>query len=183
MTSLFVFQYGNEAKAFGEVLRQRLDKFGLKISEEKSRIIEFGRAGWQKTQRQGKKVATFDFLGFTHYSDKTRRGKFKLVRKTARSKFIQKMKMAKECTQHGRDKGVVVSVEVKVRGALSLLWHQLEYALVEACYKHTLRLAYKWINRRSQKRSYNWTQFSRFLKYNPLPPPRICHLTYTLSSY
>ncbi len=40
-------------------------------------------------------------------------------------------------------------------------------------YNQIVRLAYKWINRRSQKRSYNWRQFSRFLQYNPLPLPRI----------
>ena len=46
-----------------------------------------------------------------------------------------------------------------------------------------LRLAHKWINRRSQKKSYNWQQFLKFVKYNPLPLPKIYHLTYTLSSY
>jgi nucleotide-binding universal stress UspA family protein len=50
-------------------------------------------------------------------------------------------------------------------------------------YRRILSLVYKWINRRSQKKSYNWEQFGRFLKYNPLPRPKIYHLTYTLSSY
>jgi hypothetical protein len=49
-------------------------------------------------------------------------------------------------------------------------------------YKNCISLAYKWINRRSQKRSYKWEQYCRFLKYNPLPEPKIYHLTYTLSS-
>ena len=44
------FQYGNEARAFGEVLRQRLCKFGLRIAEAKSRIIEFGRYAWEKAR-------------------------------------------------------------------------------------------------------------------------------------
>lgn len=86
------FQYGSEAKVFGEALRRRLGKFGLRIAEEKSRIIEFGRYAWQRAQRQGKRVATFDFLGFTHYCGKTRRGKFRLGRKTARKKYTQKLK-------------------------------------------------------------------------------------------
>ncbi|MEW6680331.1 MAG: reverse transcriptase domain-containing protein, partial [bacterium] len=86
------FQYGNEAKAFEEMLKQRLEEFGLKIAESKSRIIGFGRYTWQKAQKQDRKVATFDFLGFTHYCDKTRYGKFKLGRKTATLKFRQKVK-------------------------------------------------------------------------------------------
>jgi hypothetical protein len=50
-------------------------------------------------------------------------------------------------------------------------------------YKWCITLAYKWVNRRSQKRSYSWEQFGRFLEHNPLPKPKIYHLTYTLSSY
>src|SRR3989339_2276155 len=50
------------------------------------------RYAWQKAKEQGKGLGTFDFLGFTHYSDETRKGKFKLGRKTSRKKFIQKVK-------------------------------------------------------------------------------------------
>lgn len=55
-------------------------------------------------------------------------------------------------------------------------------AELKAFYKQVVRLAFKWLNRRSQKRSYNWTQFHRFLNFNPLPKPKIYHLIYTLSS-
>ena len=48
-------------------------------------------------------------------------------------------------------------------------------------YYETLIISFKWINRRSQKRSYNWRQFYRFLSFKPLPQPRIYHLTNTLS--
>ncbi|KAF5430563.1 hypothetical protein C5S39_07455, partial [Candidatus Methanophagaceae archaeon] len=72
------FQYDDEARAFGKALREKLAKFGLTISEEKSRIIKFGRYACQQARKQGKKCATFDFLGFTLYCDKTRNGKFKV---------------------------------------------------------------------------------------------------------
>ena len=81
------FQYGSEARAFGKALRERLAEFGLVISEEKSRIIAFGRYASQEAKKQGKKCATFDFLGFTHFCDKSRWGNFKLGRKTSRKKF------------------------------------------------------------------------------------------------
>ena len=77
------FQYGSEARAFGKALRERLAKFGLTISEEKSRIIKFGRYACQQARNRGKKSATFDFIGFTLYCDKTRNGKFKVGRKTS----------------------------------------------------------------------------------------------------
>jgi len=46
---------------------------------------------------------------------------------------------------------------------------------VQSYYHHTVRMAWKWLNRRSQQRSYNWDEFRRLLRYNPLPRPRICH--------
>jgi len=48
----------------------RMNKFGLKISEEKSKIIEFGRCSCQRARKYGFKCETFDFLGFTHFCDK-----------------------------------------------------------------------------------------------------------------
>ena len=86
------FQYGDEARKFGEMLRERLSKFGLKISEKKSKIIEFGRYAGLRALRGGKGVETFDYLGFTHYCGKSRKGKFMLGRKTAKKKFRQEMK-------------------------------------------------------------------------------------------
>ena len=46
---------------------------------------------------------------------------------------------------------------------------------IEKFYNKSLALAYKWVNRRSQRKSYNSEQFSRFVKFNPLPMPKIYH--------
>ncbi|MEA1999100.1 MAG: hypothetical protein U9N61_07255 [Euryarchaeota archaeon] len=53
---------------FGDELRRRMGKFGLTISEEKSKIIEFGRCACTKAKQYGWKCETFDFLGFTQLS-------------------------------------------------------------------------------------------------------------------
>jgi len=181
------FQSDKGSKVFGEKLRERLSKFGLRIAENKSRIIEFGRYPWLKAQKRGKRIATFDFLGFTHYCDKTRRGKFKLGRKTSRAKFRQKMKTMNQWLKDIRN-----LVELKLWWKvlkLKLIGHYRYYGIsgnmqeMRAYHKQVLRLIFKWINRRSQKKSCNWVQFLRFLKYNPLPQPKIYHLTYTLSSH
>jgi hypothetical protein len=55
------FEYEEDAKGFGERLRQKLEKFRLKVSEEKSRIIEFGRKTWQRAQEGGGKVFPLTF--------------------------------------------------------------------------------------------------------------------------
>lgn len=181
------FQSRNEAKAFGNMLEQRLGKFGLKVAEGKSRVIEFGRYAWQKAQVEGKKVATFDFLGFTHYCDKTRKGKFKLGRKTASDKYRQKIKAMSLWMKKVRNRVELKEWWEVLR--IKLIGHYRYYGIsgnmreLRKFHIQTSKLAYKWINRRSQKKSYTYKQYCRFKKYNPLPAPKIYHLTYTLSSY
>ena len=182
-----LFQYKNEAEVFANMLKERFSKFGLKIAESKSRIIEFGRYVWQKAQREGKKIDTFDFLGFTHYCDKTRKGKFKLGRKITRERLGRNLETMNQWLKDVRN--LVKLKEWWEVLRLKLLGHYRYYGIsgnirgIKTFYYQTLYLVFKWINRRSQKRSYSWVQFSRFLKYNPLPEPKIYHLTYTLSSF
>jgi len=70
---------------------------------------------------------------------------------------------------------------------VKLLGHSQYYGIsgnmpeMKVFYIRTVRLVYKWINRRSQKKSYNWQQFRNYLKYNPLSMLKIYYLTYTLS--
>lgn len=59
-----------DAKEFLESLKQRLAKFGLEISENKTRIVKFGKKGWYQAKREKKKMESFNFLGFTHYCAK-----------------------------------------------------------------------------------------------------------------
>lgn len=180
------FQKVAGARAFGRNLRERLNKFGLKVSEEKSQIIPFGRYPYYSAQDKGKKLATFDFLGFTHYCTKTRRGYFKLGRKTSKERFRQRIKELNQWLKAIRNR-VKLNEWWEVLG-MKLAGHYRYYGIsgnmaeLHAYHKRAIRLAFKWVNRRSQKKSYNWAQFHRVLKYNPLPMPKIYHLTYTLSS-
>lgn len=181
------FQSRSKAEAFGKMLERRLSKFGLKIAEGKLRIIGFGRYVWGKAQREGKKVGTFDFLGFTHYCGKTKRGKFKLGRKTSSLKFRQKIRAMNLWMKKVRNLvGLEEWWEVL---RLKLIGHYRYYGIsgnmreLRKFYTQVLKLAYKWINRRSQKRSFTYEQYCCFKKYNPLPEPKIYHLTYALFSY
>ena len=67
------FRYENEARAFYEALKERLAKFGLELSEEKSRIIRFGRFAKQDS------TDSFDFLGFTFINGMTMTGKYRVM--------------------------------------------------------------------------------------------------------
>ncbi|MDO0826042.1 group II intron reverse transcriptase/maturase [Desulfosporosinus nitroreducens] len=86
------FQYQRDAQRFYDALKRRLGKFNLEIAQEKTRIIEFGRYAERDIKRRGgRKPETFDFLGFTHYCGRSRKGRFKLKWKTARKKFHAKV--------------------------------------------------------------------------------------------
>ncbi len=171
------FEKEEEARVFGVALRHRMEKFGLTISEEKSKIIEFGLCECLRAKKYGMKCETFDFLGFTHFCDKTRRGKFKLGRKTSHKKFSQKMKDMNLWLKSIRNRGELNEWWKLLRP--KLLGHYRYYGmsgnirLLQNFYDHTVRLAFKWINRRSQKKSYRWDQFHHFIQLNPLPKPKI----------
>jgi len=180
------FQIKEEAEAFGKALEERLNKFGLKIAKDKSKTIKFGRYQWMEAKQKGKSLETFDFLGFTHYCDKTRTGKFKLGRKTAKSKFRHKIKELNQWMMKVRNQERLVDWWNVLK--MKLVGHYHYYGIsgniqeMQAFYRETIRLAHKWINRRSEKKSYNWKQFLSFMKYNSLPRPKIYHSYPNLSS-
>lgn len=179
---VILVQYKEEAEKIIKLLEERLNKFGLDLSKEKTRLIEFGRYARTNAEKSGRKPDTFDFLGFTHFCDKTRKGNFKVGRKTKKKKFSEKLK-----EMNGWLKAVRNMVETKVwwevlaaklHGHYGYYGISGNYASIKAFYKHTCKLAYKWINRRSQKKSMNWKQFSEYLKRFPLPKPKIKHNIY-----
>ena len=91
------FQYQEDAKAMHAELRERLKKFNLELSEEKTRLIEFGRfAETNRAERGEGKPETFNFLGFVHICGRTREGKFCVLRKTVAKRVRAKLKLLSE---------------------------------------------------------------------------------------
>ena len=92
------FQYGSEAKKFHEELKERLQKFGLELHPEKTRLIEFGRfASMNREKRKEGKPETFTFLGFTHVCGESRNGrKFAILRLTIKKKMRAKIREVKD---------------------------------------------------------------------------------------
>ena len=87
------FQYKSEAERYYKELKERMEKFGLELESSKSRLIEFGRFAEQNRRARGEcKPETFDFLGFTFYCSKTRKGGFVPKVQTSRKKFEQKVR-------------------------------------------------------------------------------------------
>lgn len=172
-------QHKDQAEKLIEMLKQRLAKFGLKLSEEKTKIIEFGRFAKENTQGKPK---TFDFLGFTHYCSTTKDKRFKLGVKTSGKKMKRSLKKMNEWFKSVRN--LIKQAEIWKQLSVRLVGHYNYYGIsgnyqnVHQFYYKTIQLTYKWLNRRSQKKSYNWQGFSQYLKRYPLPKPKLIFQIY-----
>ncbi|MED1866045.1 group II intron reverse transcriptase/maturase [Fictibacillus nanhaiensis] len=171
------FQYQSEAQEFFNSLKLRLKKFNLEIAEDKTKIIPFGRfAGKVAKQKGNSKPATFDFLGFTHYCSKSKQGKFRVKRKSNRKKVQGKLKESKEWLKKNRNKDIHMIMD---RFRRSLIGYYNYYCITDnilnvSNFKCKIEnLLFKWLNRRSQRKSFTWDKFRLFLDKYPLPSPRI----------
>ena len=169
------FQYKKEAEQFyKELLPNRLKKFNLELAEDKTRLIEFGKFA-QENSKNGK-PETVDFLGFTHYCSKAKDGRFRVKRKTSRKKKSMKIKEYKIWIKENRNKElkyIIKKTNEKLRGHYQYFGITDNSKMLEQYYLQIKRLIFKWLNRRSQRKSYNYEQFEEMLKIYPLIKPKM----------
>lgn len=175
------FQYKWEAEQFYKRLEGRMEHFGLSLESEKSRLIEFGRFAERdrKNRNEGKPEA-FTFLGFTHYCGHSKSGKFRVKkRKTSKKKFNKKIK---EIDKLLRDMAVVQGLSkekiiAKLNQIFTGYFHYYgitdNYNMLFKFVFKIKRCLFKWLNRRSQRKSFNWDSFKDMLKSYPLVRPHI----------
>lgn len=180
-------QYQDEAEWILIELRKRLAKFGLELAADKTKIISFGRFAVENAKKKGQRAGTFNFLGFTHFCDKTRTGKFKVGRTTDRKKLRAKLKAMNDWLKAIRNVAAVkewwTTLGAKLSGHFQYYGVSGNFRGIKRFYFLTIRMVFKWLNRRSQKKSYNWVSFTKYLTRYPLPKPKISHNFYTLYSY
>jgi group II intron reverse transcriptase/maturase len=174
---LVCFQYQEDAACFSVSLNDRLEGFNLQLAEEKTRLISFGRYARENAYRNGKKPQEFDFLGFTFYCGKTRNGYFKVKRKTSRKKLRQSLLRFTDWLRRFRNLlptgDLVRRAKARIRGHLNY------YAVTDNAshcdlYMHLTRgILFKWLNRRSQLKSYTWEGFNQMLAHVGWPRVRI----------
>jgi len=162
-------------------LKDRMEKFGLRLHPAKTRLIEFGRGSAAKREREGRgRCETFDLLGFTHICGKTRRAKrFALQRKTIAKRMRRTLASVKEQLQKRRHDPLgktgrwLASV---VRGWLG--YHSIpgNFRCLDQFIREVTKLWLRQIRRRSQRGRSRWT-WSRMdrLSKKHLPRARIQH--------
>jgi group II intron reverse transcriptase/maturase len=168
------FEYVHEADSFFQELGPRLRKFGLELSSEKTRTLSFSGQGPDSGQ------ASFDFLGFEFRWGLDRRGHRHLKRRTARPKLQASLKRFTAWCRESRHQRVSLlfrTLNRKLRGYNNYYGIADNSQRLGQFHYAAMRILHKWLNRRSQRRSYNWAGFQMLLQHFEVEQPRIVHRT------
>lgn len=172
------FQLKSEAVQFFKELRERFEKFGLKLHPEKTRLIEFGSFAMENRRRRKQgKPETFNFLGFTHVCGKTRNGMFTVIRKTIKKKMSTKLQEVKAELKR-RMHEPVPDVGFWLRSVI--MGHNRYYGVpmnLQSLRSFRFQVGRYWhhsLKRRSQKHRITWERMRKLIR-QWLPLPEVCH--------
>jgi group II intron reverse transcriptase/maturase len=169
------FRFKKDANRVKEVLGKRLEKYKLKLNEDKTKMVSFSKRAMQ----QGIKQESFNFLGFTFYLGRSKRGVVIPKLKTEGKRFRSKLKKVNEWAKKVRNKAPLKVIWkafcMKLRGHLQYYGVSFNSTHVSSFLYRAVRIMFKWLNRRSQRKSFNWETFELFLKRYPVPSVKVYH--------
>jgi RNA-directed DNA polymerase len=169
---LLLFDNKQDAERVMKVLAKRLQKYGLTLHPEKTKLVEVN-------SRDRGTPSTFDFLGFTHYMGKSRKGKWILKRKTSKKKLKASLQQLNQWMKANRHKPVerwIDELNRKLQGHYGYYGITFNSRRLNTFYECVRHLLHKWLNRRGGKRYVRWDEFTGLiLTRNPLIKPRIVH--------
>ena len=168
-------RYARDAERIRKALAGRVDKFGLALNEAKTRLVSFTRPA----RGERGPGAVFDFLGFTFYWGRSRRGRPLVKVKTSGKRLRAKLKAVNEWAKHTRSRCSMQQfwavLCAKVRGHLRYYGVSFNIPALNAFVHQVRRLVFKWLNRRSQRRSFTWDAFAHYALAHPLPRVAVYH--------
>ncbi len=168
------FEREDDARRVMAVLAKRLERFGLTLHPDKTRLLPFGRP--PQAQQSGKGPATFDFVGFTFYWRRTRHGHWRMWCKTRRASLRRaKTSLYEWCRRH-RHLSIPAqhaALKRRVQGHFNYFGVSGNYLSLKLLVEATKRAWYTWLGRRSQRTRLTWERFLELLIEWPLPRPRI----------
>jgi group II intron reverse transcriptase/maturase len=167
------FQYAADAMRFEKELRERLSKFGLSVADEKTRTLRFSRHKLEPNE-------AFEFLGFEFRWIKRRAGMAGVQRRTSPKRLRASVRAFTQWIRESRCARLSTTMAT-LRSKLNGYWN---YYGVRGNMKMLFRfsrqcreLLFKWLNRRSQKRSCTWAELEAMLNKFHIPDPRIVEPT------
>jgi len=172
------FEHEADARRFLDAMRARFEAFALSLHPDKTRLIEFGRHAAANRERRGLgKPETFDFLGFTFISGKSRQGKFLIHRKSRRDRVQAKLTAVKEELRqrmHGPIREQAEWLRQVVTGWFNYHAVPTNGAALSAFRHHVIELWRRTLRRRGDKHRMTWRRIAK-LADDWLPRPRILH--------
>src|SRR6266498_1339159 len=172
------FQRRPDAERFLDELRQRLQKFGLELHPQKTRIIEFGRFAERNRKAQGLgKPETFAFLGFTHICGTSRSGGYLILRHTIRQRLREKLRQVKETIGRLMHRPVAeqgLYLKQVMNGFFNYFAVPTNSRAINSFYRHVAWYWCRALRRRGQISRLTWQRMKRLIAYW-LPSARIRH--------
>lgn len=168
-----------EARRVMEVIPKRLARFGLTMHPEKTRLLPFGKPPFHDSDDNGPpSPSTFDFLGFTHFWGRTRKGGWAIKKKTAKDRFQRTLSRLNSWCRTNRHLPLAdqhVKLVAKLNGHCSYYGVTGNSQRLTAIGYFAASIWRKWLNRRSQRQSMPWKRFVKLRERYPLPLMRPIH--------
>lgn len=165
----------DDARKVMEVLPKRFGRFKLTIHPTKTTLVRF-RKPPSRTEVD-RENGSFEFLGFTHFWDRSRRGYWVIKRKTAKKRLRRTMQALWQWCRDHRHRPLPEqhqALSQKLRGHYQYFGIRGNYKMLEVVMEHTEKAWRQWLGRRSTRRM-SWDRFERIRELFPLPKPRIVH--------
>lgn len=169
---VFVFQKSEDAERFYKVLPKRLEKYGLKLHEDKSSMLRSGSKEAEAAEKRGERLPTYKFLGFLCYWGKSRNGRWRLKYKSRADRFTGKLKGLREYlgkSLNQETKSTIARVKKIVVGWVNYHAISDNQRRVSSFILMSKRALFRWINRKGGQRKMNWTTFEKLLKEMKYP--------------
>lgn len=161
------FQFHSDARWFYSTLPKRLEQFNLEVAKEKTNCIRFSR--FEPILKQ-----QFTFLGFDFHWKPDAGGKPRLFRRTSRKKLQETKRNYTEFikkNRHMRTPLLIEKLTQKLRGHYNYFGVLGNMGDLSQVYNHVIELLYKWLNRRSGRKSLTWVELKRVMFYRSLAKP------------
>ena len=171
---VFGFERQDDAERVMAVLSKRMERFGLTLHPQKTRLLDFRRPA--RSRGEGKSPATFDFLGFCWYWRRTRRGDWAVTCKTRRARLVRAVQRVYEWCRKNRHLPVRQQHEAlsrRMQGHINYFGVNGNTPSLKRFVYQVTRGWFKWLNRRSQRARLTWERFEDLLEDLPLPGARI----------
>lgn len=169
------FELRSDAERVYRVIFKRFEKFGLNLHPEKTRLVPFGPPEDGCVEQSG----TFDFLGFTHYWDRSRKGRWYVRRQTSRKRLNRALNRMNEWFRENRHQTLRYQVEklgLKLKGHFGYYGITGNLPRLKEFRWQLIRQWRYWLNRRDRQHgSMTWERMHRLLDFWYLPAARVVH--------